>query len=255
MQLSPANRIFHPPAPNALEASQFSRCDSNPWPQYASVFDLLLQPQPYYQEMMANHLAFLADSEPLKICDMGAGTGNFAARAVAKRSGHSVIAVDQSVDMLSHLARKIRSRLLQGIQIEVGTAEFLWHIPEDSFDLVNFQTSLFPIANPRAALDEATRLLKPGGRIVLTEPTKTFDLDHLLHEIDNNLRLRRDDWVRENLFPQLKVANLAIRPSNDGRFTAEDAVAYLSLLEFNDLETTSSHLGECLTITAVKAEH
>lgn len=104
----------------------------------------------------------------LRIVDAGGGTGRLAARLVA--AGASVTIVEPEEAMLA-LARK---RCPEATAID---AEFAHSgLPAQSADLVIFRDSLHHMADPVGALDEARRLLVPGGRVVLAE----FDARHFL---------------------------------------------------------------------------
>ena len=127
--------------------------------------------------------------------DLGAGTG-FVTEGLLAR-GLRVVAVDQSPAMLEVL----RSRLADAgaLDCRVGEAESL-PLDNDAVDYVFANMYLHHVEEPPAAIREMVRILKPGGKLVIT------DLDEHAHEFlraeqhDRWLGFRREDvrrWFEE----------------------------------------------------------
>jgi ubiquinone/menaquinone biosynthesis C-methylase UbiE len=138
-----------------------------------------------------------ADLRPESVVvDLGAGTG-FLAEALAPRVAH-VHAVDSSVEMLS----KARAKLSRRPNVEFHLAEGTRiPLPDGSVDAVLANMYLHHAPDPGAAVREAARLLKPGGRVVIT------DLDR--HEHAWLLEEHQDRWPgfhREDISAWLKAA-------------------------------------------------
>ncbi len=96
--------------------------------------------------------------------DIGAGTG-FITEGLVRR-GLRVVAVDQSAQMLSELERKFsRERLLD---CRVGTAENL-PLKSTTMDYVFANMLLHHVESPPVAIQEMTRVLRPGGRLIITD--------------------------------------------------------------------------------------
>lgn len=96
-----------------------------------------------------------------RILDVAAGTGTSSA-AIAK-SGATVVAVDFSPGMIEEGRRR-----QPGIEFVEADAERL-PFGDDEFDAVTISFGLRNIAHPIIALGEMYRVLKPGGRLVVTE--------------------------------------------------------------------------------------
>ncbi len=77
----------------------------------------------------------------------------------------SITGVDLNPSMLKH-ARKKAERLGRPILFIVGNAEQISR-PDDSFDVVALNLILGVVENPRICFQEAVRLTKPGGRIIV----------------------------------------------------------------------------------------
>lgn len=98
------------------------------------------------------------------VLDVGAGTG--ANLAHLTRSAR-VVAVEPHPAMRSRLARKAADARLR-VRVDDAFAEDLPY-PDDSFDAVLFTGVLCSVRDPDRALEEARRVLRPDGRLVVLE--------------------------------------------------------------------------------------
>jgi len=114
--------------------------------------------------------------------DIGAGTG-FISEGLLRR-GLRVVAVDQSAAMLAEMQRKFAS--FAGIDYRLGEAESL-PLPNGAVDYVFANMYLHHVASPPAAIKEMARLLKPGGKLVIT------DLDE--HNFEFLRTEQHDRWL------------------------------------------------------------
>ncbi|MFI2102427.1 class I SAM-dependent methyltransferase [Isoptericola sp. NPDC019693] len=124
---------------------------------------------------LRRHLCALAEGRTLEVA---VGTGlnleHYPAAvtrpAVGTRAG-GFVGVDQSAGMLD-VARRRAERLGLGIDpgsdLRQGDAQAL-DLPDASFDTVVCTFSLCGIADERAALAEMTRVLRPGGLLLLAD--------------------------------------------------------------------------------------
>lgn len=99
-----------------------------------------------------------------EVADLGAGTG--ALSEVLAPFVKRVVAVDSSAEMLEAL----RARLAGAGNVEVRHGE-LEHLPLDSesVDVAFMLLVLHYVPDPRRALSEAYRVLRPGGRLVVVD--------------------------------------------------------------------------------------
>jgi ubiquinone/menaquinone biosynthesis C-methylase UbiE len=97
------------------------------------------------------------------VLDVGAGTGLVAHLVAPKVSPGSVLGIDLSDKMLA-IARTKKDRNVQFVGM---AAEHLVFRPE-TFDLVTMGEALTYFADPSAALAEAHRVLKAGGRLAVS---------------------------------------------------------------------------------------
>lgn len=114
--------------------------------------------------------------------DVGAGTG-FLSEALLQR-GARVIAVDQSASMLERLEKKLGSR--GALTCKVGEAGAL-PLETGTVDHAFANMYLHHVEDPPLALRELARVLRPGGRLVVT------DLD--AHEFEFLRVEQHDRWL------------------------------------------------------------
>lgn len=98
------------------------------------------------------------------VLEIGVGTGRNLAEypADARLAG-----LDLSPEMLRR-ARERAAKIGRDVELSVGDAQQLDY-PDDRFDTVVFSLALCSIPDDRAAVHEAKRVLRPGGRLVLLE--------------------------------------------------------------------------------------
>lgn len=118
--------------------------------------------------------AALTGSE--SVLDAGSGAGH-TALAVAPNAG-SVLSVDLAAAMLAQGQRLAEERGLQNITFAVGDVEALDY-PDASFDVIVSRYSAHHWPHVARAIAEFRRLLRPGGRFILSDivtlPDPTFD--------------------------------------------------------------------------------
>jgi SAM-dependent methyltransferase len=92
-----------------------------------------------------------------RLADIGGGTGNYA--VAFKQEGWEPVVVDRSVEMLAHAAAK-------GLEVVEADAQQL-PFGDESFDVATMISMLHHVEDRGAALAEARRILRSGGRLVL----------------------------------------------------------------------------------------
>ena len=92
-----------------------------------------------------------------RLVDIGGGTGNYA--LALKESGWEPLVVDREPAMLARAAAK-------GLETLEADAQRL-PLPDESADAAMLVSMLHHVEDPAAAIAEARRILRPGGRLVL----------------------------------------------------------------------------------------
>jgi len=104
-----------------------------------------------------------------RILEVGPGTGYYTldlAEWVAPDGQVEIFDLQQ--EMLDHTMRRAAERALANVHPTQGDAQALPY-EDDSFDAAILTTTLGEIPDQDAALREAARVLKPGGRLVVGE--------------------------------------------------------------------------------------
>ncbi|MEO0322508.1 MAG: methyltransferase domain-containing protein [Myxococcota bacterium] len=113
-------------------------------------------------------------SEGLRVLDLGAGYGG-AARHLALSHGCHVTCLNLSqTQNARNRAMNARASLSSRIEVVGGNFESL-PFEDGAFDLLWSQDAILHSARRRRVLEEAFRVLRPGGRFVFTDPMQADD--------------------------------------------------------------------------------
>ena len=106
----------------------------------------------------------VAPRKGMRILDLAAGTGTSSAALAAH--GANVVAADFSEGMLAEgRKRHADNELIEFVHADATALPF----EDNSFDAATISYGLRNVSDPRAALAEMFRVVKPGGRIVIAE--------------------------------------------------------------------------------------
>lgn len=144
----------------------------------------------FFQESVREKAIQAADLAPgMVAADIGAGSG-FISEGLARygdyisggnksrgkegdgnvssgnEGGVKIVAVDQSPAMLEEIRRKLSA--VPNLDLRQGEADSL-PLADEEADRVFANMYLHHVEHPAAAIAEMTRILKPGGRLVLTD--------------------------------------------------------------------------------------
>lgn len=98
----------------------------------------------------------------LRALDAACGTGRQA--ALLHECGCATVGLDRSEGMLAVARQK-----LPGVRFELGEVEYL-PFADDEFDLAVVSLALCHLRDPGDAVVELSRVLRPGGQLVITDP-------------------------------------------------------------------------------------
>jgi ubiquinone/menaquinone biosynthesis C-methylase UbiE len=188
-----------------------------------SVFELF--PEEYDEWFEEHKLAYLSELEALKRAipeggrglEVGVGTGRFAQPLGIK------IGIDPSEKMLE-IARK------RGIEGILGRGENL-PFKDEEFDFVLLAFTLCFVDNPLKVLEEAKRVLKPGGRVIVGI-------------IDKNSKLGKIYQAKKEKSKFYKVAKF---------YSSKEIIDMLRKLDFTNIRALQTLSGELDSIKEVEA--
>lgn len=132
------------------------------WTRYFTVYDTLNEARPY-QAMIQRQVELLAPARGQSVLDAGTGSGNLAAALVER--GATVVGIDFCEPAFELARAKAPSATFRFGDLTRPLA-----FADASFDLVTCSAVLHVLsaAEQRAAIAELARVLRPGGRFVVT---------------------------------------------------------------------------------------
>ncbi len=158
----------------------------------------------FFSEKVREVAVAKADIQAGKLAaDIGAGTGFVTEELVHK--GLKVIAVDQSEAMLEEMKKK--SGLSRSVEYRIGEFNNL-PMQDETVDYVFANMYLHHVELPQVAIEEMVRILKPGGKVVIT------DMDE--HEFEFLRQEQHDRWLGfkrediENWFDEAGLKNVKV---------------------------------------------
>ena len=142
----------------------------------------------YSDDVRVGALAAAGVERGKTAADVGAGTGFISQGLI--QEGLRVIAVDQSEAILNEMKRKFGD--IDAIDYRVGNAQDL-PIPDQAVDYTFANMCLHHVESPPDAIREMARILRPGGRLVITDADE-HDFEFLREEHhDRWLGFKRSD--------------------------------------------------------------
>lgn len=128
--------------------------------------------------------ALLRLMPPMVIADLGTGEGAFA--LLLAHQAKKVIAIDTSARMIEVGREQALRHGIKNVEFRLGDMEEV-PISDGEVDLVFFSQSLHHAIHPGSAIQEAYRVLQPGGRIMV--------LDLVKHRFEEARELYADEWL------------------------------------------------------------
>ncbi len=160
----------------------------------------------YSDEVRAGALAAAGVEKGKTAADIGAGTGFISQGLV--QEGLRVIAVDQSDVILDEMKKKFAG--LVTIDYRVGNAEDI-PIPDETVDYAFANMCLHHVESPPHAIGEMARILRPSGRLVITDVDE-HEFEFLREEHhDRWLGFNRADieaWFREAGLTDVRIGSI-----------------------------------------------
>ena len=200
----------------------------------------------YSGQKICDKIFEYAELKNQRILEIGCGAGRIS--SILSKETNLLVAIDPDENAI----KKARANV-SGIDFRVGSGEAL-DFPTAFFDIVLFTLSLHH-QNCKKALNEATRVLKPGGKILVIEPIPEGEVEIIfsfLHNEDKEKEIAQNCIVKSGL----KIAKSEVFTS-DWVFENE-ADLFKSVFEYYDMpfdyNTTkkiSAYLGKKIKSTPI----
>ena len=161
-------------------------------------------------------------AEPIDLLvDLGTGTGHVLEAFAPQAKG--AVGIDMNRQMLAYARARMDRLGLSHVQLRQGD---LFNVPlsEASTDAVVLHQVLHFLDDPAPAIDEAARLLRPGGRLLIVDFAP-----HDLEDLRETFAHRRLGFSSEQMAKWLEDAGLAL--ADERQLAADQATS-----------------GECLTV-------
>ena len=171
------------------------------WDTYALCYDALLQLQPYQDLLFTVAQKSLGDHTHCHILDASCGTGNFILKraSLPKRDDAVYLGVDYSEAMLRRAQQKCSG--ISNCSFQKTNLNSPLPFLTGEFDQVVSINTLYAVENPEKTLREFYRVLKPGGKLLLVNPTDKIENGLILKEHAKS-DLPDDFWTNGHSSPE-----------------------------------------------------
>ncbi len=117
-----------------------------------------------------SRLAEIGLAKGMKVADIGAGYGYYAIPAAEAVGGDGMVyAVEPDPKRGEEISSRAKERGLKNVRVLVTGGEDLSGIPTGEVDLAMSVSSFHHLADPRKALVELRRVVRPGGRVYVRD--------------------------------------------------------------------------------------
>ncbi len=142
--------------------------------QSAAVYDAFESKHHLFETLTRRLCEMISPNVPARVLDVGCGTG-ISTLALQRSLPYSpvIYAIDISQAML--VQARERCKGLPGVYFVRGDAERLSEYFNEAFDGVFYTASIFLLPNFRESIDQACRLIVPGGVLAISYYAGLFD--------------------------------------------------------------------------------
>ena len=219
------------------------------WNEFSSEYDNLMQKDKSYVQQLENIVSHI-DTKPVKILDLGCGTGALTQRVLTKYPDANVVCLDPATTMLDIVNKKFSNFNVETVQGSAHAMEF----EDNTFDYIMTNWALHHLTNEDKILcaKELFRVLKPEGKLILGDqfaPIMREDVkDPERVEGIFDLLSQRAKYYFENVSFELMILQVKLMPKfllNEGEWlaTVEYWEEHLKEAGFSDVKSEITEPG------------
>ncbi len=188
----PASKNGSAPPRRALAVPKIGR-NTRPvqWGAYAQAYDVMSRANPAYQENLARFRTWIAALDlpsGATICDVGAGTGNYAVELSKRFPNADLIHLDSDPVMNRTASRKYRELGADNVRFANAKVADVQLAPS-SLDLIVCVNALYTFGDAAHVLEKFHTWLKPGGQLFLIDLGRPMDVvDWSRYIVGSNVR-------------------------------------------------------------------
>lgn len=161
------------------------------WGAYAQAYDVMSGANPAYQENLARFRSWIASLDlpaSATICDVGAGTGNYAVEIAKRFPNADLIHLDSDPVMNRTASRKYRELGAHNVTFANTNVADVQFAPS-SLDLIVCVNALYTFGDAANVLKQFHTWLKPAGRLFLIDLGRPMDVvDWSRYIVGSNVR-------------------------------------------------------------------
>ncbi len=209
------------------------------WNLYARSYDTATMNFSAYIDLLEAAVAGLQIQSGSKILNAGCGTGNIEKLVLNDNTNFEWIGGDISEGMLQRAKTKVRDKRFKFIKLDLNNK-----LPFDdsSFDIVVAIHSLYTVNNPAQTILEFSRLLKPGGKLVLINPKKGAKMSAMFKYEIKKKNIISFALVLLKAFPALIINLIIAKKANNKTFHFLSQEALVKLVEENNMQVVEKTL-------------
>jgi ubiquinone/menaquinone biosynthesis C-methylase UbiE len=152
------------------------------WDIYSYFYSLSLRNLFPYRRLLEDISNSLDLKKRESILDAGCGPGLVIEKVIEqnKERGIAITGIDINRRMIAYAHKKCRN--LSNVELQVAELNKSLEFPDNRFDKVICSNTLYALEEPRRAISEFHRVLKPGGAIIIANPKPNAAQNALIRE-------------------------------------------------------------------------
>lgn len=177
----------------------------------------------YFKDEVREKILNKIDVKDKVVGDLGCGTG-FISLGIASKKTNIVFAIDQSINMLKELKKESIRQGFSNIYLIKSTLDEL-ALFDDSLDAITINMALHHVIKPGKSIKEMHRVLRDGGRVVISDVYKHNGKWAKEEMHDEWLGFNEDEirrWLEDANFRDIEIEDTKLQAtgvSSKGEYT------------------------------------